>query len=396
MQALCNAGIAFLLMGVFAIGCPAWWLPGAVADEPSALKVKMPERERRLILQAYQASTSARSVEQYTQVITLCEQAASPALPQPALQYSHQLRAWAHNSRGEALTDLATDGLAAAAQSNAADQKELTAAAAEARAHALNDYQQAVKFDATVWKHWHNQGVGSALAGDLAAAQRSFTRALALHKTYANTWFNRAEVHYRLKAYDQAVEDYTAVLQLNPADMAAITGRGHAHYRQRKYEAAIADYANAHRLQPLSALVAGYRADCHYHLAHWSLAAKWYEQSLSLDNKDVRKLQNLAWLLAVCPAKEVRNPARAIQLATAAAKISPTDFRIQDTLAAAYASNGQFNDAITAAGRAIKLGEKKAAQTEIRAMMQRLELYLRNKPYVKDPAVSKVAEKPAR
>ncbi len=365
----------------------------AVAQEPAALNVAMPEAERQLILQAYQLSTRASTVQQYTQVIGHCEQADTATLPSPARAYAHKLRAWAHNSRGEALTDLANDGIQAAADANPAEARDLNAAADEARLHALKDYQQAVKLDPAVWKHWHNLGVGSALAGDLKTAESSFTRAINLHKQYANTWFNRAEVRYRSGAYAQAVADYTMALQLRPTDPAAITARGHANYRLGQYEAAINDYAAANQLLPLSASVAGYRADCHYHLSQWAMAVKWYRQSLSLKPGNVRKLQNLAWLLAVCPDAKVRHPQQAIANAVMAARISPNDFRIQDTLAAAYASHGQFDQAIVAAQRAIELGQKKASPAEMQQMRQRLDLYRRGQPYVAESAPAKVARK---
>src|SRR5439155_4840630 len=66
-------------------------------------------------------------------------------------------------------------------------------------------------------------------------------------------------------------------------------------------------------------------------------------------------LNNLAWALSTCPDASLRNGARAIELAQKADQLAGGQNPILiRTLAAAYAENGRFNDAIETAQRAVQ------------------------------------------
>ena len=99
-------------------------------------------------------------------------------------------------------------------------------------------------------------------------------------------------------------------------------------------------------------------------------------------------LNNLAWLLATNPEADARDGKRAIELAARAAEA--TQHRnpgVLDTLAAAYAANGRYVDAVKYQQQAIALAPEQA-QSEFR---QRLQRYQEKTPYVlpdKEEAVS--------
>ena len=67
-------------------------------------------------------------------------------------------------------------------------------------------------------------------------------------------------------------------------------------------------------------------------------------------------MSNLAWVFATSPDQSIRNGAKAVQLAEQAVRISGGRIAILfRTLAAAYAENGRFVDAIQTAQRGIEL-----------------------------------------
>ena len=106
-----------------------------------------------------------------------------------------------------------------------------------------------------------------------------------------------------------------------------------------------------------------------------------YEKSLQLGPPLPSTLSNLAWVLSTCSDSQLRNGPRAIQLAEQANQLSggknPVFIR---TLAAAYAESGRFNDAISAAQRALELAVAKGDQALASKLRTDIDLYRMNFP----------------
>jgi hypothetical protein len=96
----------------------------------------------------------------------------------------------------------------------------------------------------------------------------------------------------------------------------------------------------------------------------------------------VKMNNNLAWLLATVPADSQRDGAEALRRAKVALEsISAPDPAIYDTMAAAYAELGQFEDACRCAGTAIKLAKETGLVDLVPQITARLELYRSGRPY---------------
>ena len=92
-------------------------------------------------------------------------------------------------------------------------------------------------------------------------------------------------------------------------------------------------------------------------------------------------LHRLAWSLATCPRKSVRNGPRAVELAERACRATGYGAPpLMDALAAAYAESGRFKQAVDMAGRAASLAERQdgALAEQIR---RRLKRYEAHEPY---------------
>ncbi len=122
------------------------------------------------------------------------------------------------------------------------------------------------------------------------------------------------------------------------------------------------------------------RGDVESAIGHWREAARLRPGFLNVVN-------NLAWLLATAPDARHRDPELAVRLAEWAARGAGDDAAdVLDTLAAAYAAAGRFDEAVGAQQRAIALAERagrKAAASEFR---RRLALYRAGRPYVEEPS----------
>ena len=107
--------------------------------------------------------------------------------------------------------------------------------------------------------------------------------------------------------------------------------------------------------------------------------ARWKE-TLRLNPDHIDSHNNLAWLLATTADDNVRDPAEAVRLATRACQL--TQYRrpdVLDTLAAAYAADGDFAKAVEIAEKALSLVSCSEKQTNW--IQERIELYKAKKPY---------------
>jgi Flp pilus assembly protein TadD len=96
----------------------------------------------------------------------------------------------------------------------------------------------------------------------------------------------------------------------------------------------------------------------------------------------------LAWLLATSPDPVGSGPGEALHFARRAVELTDArDPRVLDTLAAAQAAAGQFDEAVQTARRAGDLADRAQAATLARQIRERMALYARGKPYRESPTV---------
>jgi tetratricopeptide (TPR) repeat protein len=97
--------------------------------------------------------------------------------------------------------------------------------------------------------------------------------------------------------------------------------------------------------------------DLYYETGNLSGVQQAYEASLKLNPENPHVLNNLAWLYATAKDPRFRNPARALDLAKAAAGLLEEP-HILDTLAECYFVNGQYAKALETAQHALRLARE--------------------------------------
>lgn len=182
----------------------------------------------------------------------------------------------------------------------------------------------------------------------------------------------QAAVHYRMEA------------ALSPDD-------SRAHYRLAVCLDKMGRYADAlAEMEPL--VSAGYKqddfaahiytADILAHLGRYEEAESHLESALRLKPDSVEAMNNLAWILATCPDKGIRDGNRAVEFAEEACASSKyKQTTCIGTLAAAYAEAGRFDDAIAAANRAIAVAEHDGDKKMAEKNRELLGIYEEHKPY---------------
>ena len=170
--------------------------------------------------------------------------------------------------------------------------------------------------------------------------------------------------------YETAAAHYTAALRANPRLAAAHDDWGVDLAAQRQFvtaaehfaEALKVDprYAVAHRNLALALIAADKPAEARAHL----------REAIRLQPGYVSALNDLAWLLATCPDGNLRDAHEALRLAKHAADLTDRkDAGILETLAAAYAEDGQFAKASKTVEEAIQLCDA-VSQQELLATLE--------------------------
>jgi len=111
-------------------------------------------------------------------------------------------------------------------------------------------------------------------------------------------------------------------------------------------------------------------------------AIGYYEAAVRADPNYAIALRSLAWLRATCPQADLREAAKAVDLATRACKATEwKDHRYVATLAAAYSETGDFESAVKWQKEAIRLMPESEHSNWLGKQEYILKLYEANKPY---------------
>jgi tetratricopeptide (TPR) repeat protein len=107
-----------------------------------------------------------------------------------------------------------------------------------------------------------------------------------------------------------------------------------------------------------------------------------YQQVLQIKPDSLNVLNNLAWLLATCPDAHIRDGVQAVKYAGRACELTHYGVSpLVDTLAAAYAEAGRYDEAIAAAQKACALATAAGEEDLLDRNQKRLVLYRAHQPY---------------
>lgn len=174
--------------------------------------------------------------------------------------------------------------------------------------------------------------------------------------------------------YDPAIEVFSDLIEMIPGDVEAYNYRGVARAYQKDYDGAISDYTTALKLKPDYAEAIHNRGFAWVKKGYLQKALADFSRAIELDPQFPHGYNSKAWILATSADPQFRNGKEAVQLAEKAVAIAETVDSL-DTMAAAYAANGQFEQAIASQKKAIELVVRQDRASEMDAYLDHLVKY---------------------
>lgn len=285
--------------------------------------------------------------------------------------------------------------------------------------YAVNNYSAAIKaFDEAIKLDkkdpWYFVSRGSAKygSGDFDGALEDYNKSIELNKRISDSYVGRSNIHLANNDFEGAFEEADKAVDIQPKNAVSLNQRGWVLYKQKKFDEAMFDLNRAITYAPRLPLAYNNRAVCYVETGEYEKAIADYKKSLELSGdsalvyanrgvayegkgdyskarKDLMQADKMAgeipdvantvaWFLATCPDEDYRSGKKAIEMSEAVCEESEwKDASFIDTLAAAYAEQGEYEKAVEAQEKAVKLtkGDNLATYQE------RLALYKDGKPF---------------
>jgi len=222
-------------------------------------------------------------------------------------------------------------------------------------------YEQALRIEPNCVDAHNSLGIIFANQGNTERAKAEFEHEIRINPNHIEAHYNLGNIFLAQGDLTQAAAEYECAIGIEPG----------------RTKSNLEAYINSHINLGVVLTQQG-RPD---------KAMAYYEKVIVIDPNNTIAMNNLAWLLATYPDDNFRNGKRAVELAERACNI--TDYKIPkllDTLAAAYAEEKRFTEAIETATKSLDLAAlQKNPAAQIRQIRFRLEQYQTGKPFHQQP-----------
>ena len=246
---------------------------------------------------------------------------------------------------------------------------------------ALRDYDEAIKTEPANADAWVNRGNIYARKRQRDKSMRDYNEALRLNPKLPQAYCNRALNYLDLGQADKALSDLNEAIRLNPKFAEAYSRRALVLLRLKRKDDALADAETAVTLRPDSGEPYLFRGRLRLARREFAEARHDFDRAIQQTREPPPFfLNDVAWILSTCPDQAGRDGKKAVELATKACDLTHwKDSRPLDTLAAAFAETGDFDQSIKWQSQAIKSYD---GLSDVRAgMKKRLALYQKRRPY---------------
>lgn len=247
-------------------------------------------------------------------------------------------------------------------------------------ASAIKDFSSAIAIDAKYYDAYLSRGQTYNSSNKLNEALSDFKKANSISEK-SDTLFYIARTYRYMKNFRESITYYSRALTYEPDNSRILYYRAYTEEDIKLYREAIDDCNKAIALNGKYSDAYLLRGTCQRNLGQFENAISSFKEPLKYDSSCSDAYNDLAWLYATCTNASFRNGEIAIQYAEKAIEIQTDDPNYFDTLAAAYAENNKFSEAVVIQTRAIQMLESTSNSAERSPpFIKRLKLYKANTP----------------
>ncbi|MEJ7590980.1 MAG: tetratricopeptide repeat protein [Planctomycetaceae bacterium] len=255
-------------------------------------------------------------------------------------------------------------------------------------AAAVADFSKAIELSPNDAELYYRRGIARHQLGQSDDARQDLDKAILLNSHVADAWYVIGNIEAGRGQSELALAAYAKAVEVRPEHAAAWYNRGNLLFSQSKMHQAIDCWTIAISIQPELFRAYNNRAAAYDRMDQDTDAVADYEKTLELNPGFVRAWDNLAWLLATSDNKTVRDPERAVKLATKACELSEyKDWACLNTLATSCAENQEFDAAVKWARQARAIAPE-ADRKELDQLVAAYEARVKSKRVARKPGGS--------
>lgn len=227
-----------------------------------------------------------------------------------------------------------------------------------------------------------NMGISLALGGKYLQAIEQYEKALKFRPDDAVIHENLGKALIQASRVEEGLKHWAESLRINPAQPILYDNMANAYIRLGKVNEAINCWETLLKFQPDNYRLHYNLGLLNYSLSNIDKAVFHWEHAIDLGPDYREALNSLAWLFATEKNVKDADRVRAVDLANRACAISKYILAgDMDTLAAAYASIGDFENAVSTARKAKILADNTDDSDLVKNIEERIELYKSGRPY---------------
>ncbi len=229
---------------------------------------------------------------------------------------------------------------------------------------ALSTYESAAKLSPSSTAPLRAIAAAHIKQGKIDEAIKHYDAAYAVEPS-AEILLDRADAHYQAGHFDEARTDVDKLVKLDSKNVNAWTLHGMVHVQLGNDQYALASFDKAVQLDNKNPIVNHNRGVFHLQHKRYPLAASDLQDALEQDKNFVPSMLAAAWLFVAVQHPRVHQPDVAIALALRALDLTQhKNMTAYTILAAAYAAQGSFDDALRCQREAIELAKNNKASSE--------------------------------
>ncbi|MBI5764488.1 MAG: tetratricopeptide repeat protein [Planctomycetes bacterium] len=246
---------------------------------------------------------------------------------------------------------------------------------------ALPAYQTAIQLEPSYQGH---EGLAAILTrkGNIDEAEKHLRAALAINPRSAKAHQNLGRILQFRGQIAEAITEIERAVECSPRSSAAWVDLAIAHFKNREIDKARQHFQRALEIDPRD-----FRARDQYGCllivqGRTAQALDEWRRAATIDPQSVKTLNNLAWILATSEDASIRMGKEAVSRAEDAVRqTAHQDFSTLETLAAAYAEERRFDDAVKTLTQAIEACRRNAGQDCDTRFASQLAAYQERRPF---------------